>query len=1039
MNVEKALSGREWKETDRFIIQLEAKGGRNAAGDELEASEVPMPVGASENKITLDLTKEKQNASFGTISYSKVGTYNYIVTELQPAEGAIEGITYSKASYDVKVNVTDKGDGTLNVAFSLGQTADDQGEEIFKNVDKAMFTNTYTALMPEEDKAATNAVFTKVVNGRQWIQGDSFTFRLAAVTNGAPLPKDAEGNDVTEKTVTAADVLDGKVDFSFGVIEYSLDMVKEEENRTKEFVYEVTEVEPGEGEAKIAGMTYDTHKAIMKITVSDDGEGHLQAVTTIENNTFTNVYQSKLDYNSIGGLQISKTLNGRDLQKDQFTFTVTPKETVGSTTAEEAAQKLGLRTDGENAFTNGAAQSGEAAITDVLAGRNVVFTQADAGKTYTYEISEKAGENAAYTYDTETAIVTITAEDHNDATLTVTTVVTKGGKEVDRQVVTTGAAEASAATVPFVNEYNDQPGYLGGRGSVKLEAEKTLTNRPLSDGEFTFNVLDQNNNVVTSGVNDAAGKITFGEVEYTTDQLNQDAASGIAVKKYDAQTDQYTYSYAYKVVEDLTDAGEGITGITTEFAVTVTVSDNGDGTLAVKVTYPEGSNSLVFENAYGTGAEAELSVNGQKVLNVESGNNAPDITGKYTFTLEGSEGAPMPENMTAVNDAAGNVIFGKIVYTMENVFGDTGVQDLQKEKDDEKMPEIESRTKTFTYTVKESGSAAGVRNDTEKVFHVTVTDNGDGTISVDKDYENFAFVFTNTYSVTETEYSISTDISVTKMLEGRDLRNGEFTFELISDKDKSIREAVNDENGKVAFDSITYTTPGEYSYTIRERNTGLKGITYDAREYKVVVKVTDNGDGTMSASAESSVGSQEIVFENSYKASPTSVVLGTSKILKNKDLKAGQFTFLLKDNGTVIDEATNDQDGQVMFKSIGFESAGTYKYVIAEKNDKQKNIIYDTTEYGVMIEVTDDGEGSLNAVVHYDQGVPPTFMNKYVKPAEPKPEEPKQETPKPSEPEQINTVQTGDKTPLTGTAVILAAALAAMIGAAGFAGKKRRK
>ena len=110
---------------------------------------------------------------------------------------------------------------------------------------------------------------------------------------------------------------------------------------------------------------------------------------------------------------------------------------------------------------------------------------------------------------------------------------------------------------------------------MKLEAEKTLTNRPLSDGEFTFNVLDQNNNVVTSGVNDAAGKITFGEVEYTTDQLNQDAASGIAVKKYDAQTDQYTYSYAYKVVEDLTDAGEGITGITTEFAVTVTVSDNG--------------------------------------------------------------------------------------------------------------------------------------------------------------------------------------------------------------------------------------------------------------------------------------------------------------------------------------------------------------------------------------------------------------------------------------------------------------------------------
>lgn len=1004
LHVKKILSGRDWNETDIFAVQLEAKGGSNAAGETLAASEVPMPEGEDENRITVDLTKEKQEGNFGTISYSKTGTYQYTITELQPEEGAIEGITYSEASYDVTVTVTDQGDGTLKAAV--------QG-----NSEPFVFTNTYEASMPEEDKTGTNAVFTKALDGRGWTESDSFKFCLSAVTEGAPLPKDAEGNDVTQTTVTAADVKDGKAEFSFGTIMYTLDMVKDEPDRTKEFVYEVTEAVPGEGETGIAGMTYDTHKATMKITVSDDGKGKLRAVTTLENDTFTNVYQSKLDYNSAGGLQISKTLNGRDMQADQFTFTVTPKETAGSTTAKEAAQKLGLQTGAENVFTNAAAPAGTAAITNILAGKSVVFTQADAGKIYTYEIAEKAGENPAYSYDSESAVVTIEVADNQDATLTVTTAVTKGGQEVDRQVVTTGAEEPAPAVIPFVNAYNGQPGYLGGSGNVSIQAGKTLTNRPLEAGEFTFNVLDKTDAVVTSGVNDAAGNITFETVKYTTDKLNKDAAAGIAVREYDAETDSYLYSYAYKVVEDMTNAGEGVSGITTELAVTVTVTDNGDGTLDVQVKYPEGTEGLMFENAYGAGAEAELSVNGQKILNVESGDNAPDITGKYEFVLEGSEGAPMPEKTTTVNDAAGNVSFGKIRYTMENVFGEEAQVSVS-----------EVRTKNFTYTVRESGSVDGVANDTDKTFVVTVTDNGDGTLSVSKEYENFAFIFTNTYSVAETEYSISTDLAVSKTLDGRKMNAGEFVFELISDTDNSVCEAVNDENGRVVFKSMVYTAPGEYIYTLREKNTGLNGITYDAREYRVVVTVTDNGNGTLSAAAIVD-GEKEIVFENSYKPAPTTAVPGASKMLKDGDLKDGQFTFLLKDeDGKVIDEAVNNRDGQIAFKSIKFEKAGTYRYTITEKNDKQKNIVYDQTEYGVTIEVTDDAAGHLSAVIHYEKDVPPTFTNKYVRPEEPKP----------SEPDTPDTVRTGDKAPVTGLAVMMAAALAAMLTAATCL-KKRRK
>lgn len=1028
LNVKKVFIGRDWRETDRFAVQLEAKGGSNASGQEMEVSDVPMPEGAVANKITLNLTKEKPEASFGSITYSKEGTYRYTVTEIQPVEGVLEGVQYSKASYDVIVVVEDNGNGTLGVVVQgdqeiFHQTMNDAGEEVNVTTEIAVFTNTYEATMSENDKIATNAVFAKELIGRDWIESDSFTFHLTAVTEGAPLPKNAEGEAVTQTTVTAKDIVDGKAKFSFGMIEYTLDMVKNEENRTKDFVYEVSEVIPNEGNA---GVVYDTHKAKLTITVTDDGKGNLTAGTTIENSTFTNTYKSSLNYNSIGGLQISKTLNGRDMQTGQFTFAVTPKETVGSTTIEEAAQKLGLNVEGGNTFTNGAAAAGTTVVTNILTGKDVVFTQADSGKTYTYEVTEIPGENRAYTYDSEAAVVTITVADNQNATLTVTTVVTKGGKEVDRQTITTGETDTAVATIPFVNVYNAQPGYLGGRGNTAIQAVKTLTNRPLVDGEFAFHVLDKNNHVVTSGVNDAAGNIVFDEIAYTTEKLNADAKDNLAVKEYHAEADCYVYSYTYKVVEDITNAGEGITGITTEYSITVRVTDKGTGTLDVEVVYPEGTENLVFENAYGMGAEAQLSINGQKILNVENGNNAPDITGKFEFTIEGSQGAPMPEKLTAVNDASGNVNFGKILYTMQNVFGDDGV-----------MPTSESRTKTFTYTIKERGSVEGVTNDTHQTFTVSVTDNGDGSIRVSKDYEHFAFIFTNTYSVMETTYSINTDLAVTKTLTGRDMKAGEFVFELISDKDKSIREAVNDENGNVIFESITYTVPGEYTYTLRERNMNENGIEYDAKEYKVVVKVIDNGDGSMSATATTVNGAKEIVFENTYKPVPTAVVLGASKILRDGDLKDGQFTFLLKDmNGKVVDEVFNNQEGQIVFKPLELEKEGSYKFTISEKNDKQKDIVYDETEYGVTIEVTDDTIGHLSAVIHYEEGVSPTFINKNIKSEEP---EKPSVTPNPSTPDKPEAVQTGDTAPITGLLVIMVVSLGVIVVATVVYFKNRRK
>lgn len=1002
--------------------------GTNAAAAEGAEGDVTFAGYDGNGKMNLVYTTESLNQAVtdgyaikAVVDGKTVWTVNYTAREL--TNNLPEGVTsiVEKTAFDFTVVVTDNTDGTLIAEVQYPNGA-------------ITFENTYATggTIVDTDPTDANAFFYKVLEGRDWLETDAFTFAIEP-QDGAPAPIDAEGNPVTTVTVTKADLKDGKAPFGFGKIHFTdahMEGATPNDDGTvsKTFTYDVTEVIPEDG-AKIPGITYDGHTATLAITVTDNLQGELSAtaVITTENGTFTNNYRSNLNYNAVGGLRISKVLNGRDMQKDQFTFRLTPKATEGSTTAKEAAQKLGFDEVKAYEFKNEAAAMGKATYMNVLSGKEVVFTQADAGKTYTYEIVEVKGQNEAYTYDEAVNIVTITVVDNNNGTLTVTTTVKKNGEVVDTKVVSTGDAEAAPATAPFVNVYNDVPESLGGEGSVAINATKSLTNRPMADREFTFHVTDKNEAQVATGNNDASGKITFTPIEYTTDKLNEDAEKGTATKSYDVEKDAYTYTYQYKVEEDLSNVDEGVTGIVTAFSIQVVVTDDGNGNLTIAVVYPDGKDTLPFENAYGTSAEAAIHVNGQKVLNVESGNNAPDITGKYIFTLSGSDGAPMPEKATANNDAAGNVDFGKIKYTMQNVFGDTGVTaeaEGTEEALTEVMPVSDTRTKTFTYTVTESGTVEGVTNDAEsvKTFNVTVTDNGDGTIKVDKDYTGFEFGFTNTYHVEPVDFDINdaeAGITVKKELTGRAMNAGEFVFELISDKDKSVREAVNDTDGNVKFETMNFTAPGEYIYTLRERNTKLGGVDYDTTEYQVVVTVTDNGDGTMSAEAKLADEGKDVVFKNQYEAAPTSVMFGASKIYKGADLKDGQFTFVVKDaDGNVVSEAKNNKDGMVTFDTIEFNEEGTYTFTISEKNDKQKNVTYDKAVYEVTVTVTDNGEGSLIAEVAYADGKAPVFTNKYTKPAKPaKPEEPKGPT----------AVKTGDEAPVIPFIILMVATLAIIV------------
>ena len=612
-----------------------------------------------------------------TVSY----TAREITDKLPGGVTAVEG----KTSFDFTVVVTDRTDGTLTAQVQLPE-----GGIVFENAYTAEDTEVNT------DPADAKSYFNKVLTGRGWLGTDEFTFTITP-QDGAPAAEDAAADGTKTVTVTSDSAKAGEaVLFGFGKIRFTDEDMNgaaagQDGTRTKEFRYTVKENPLPDG--KMTGVTIDGHEATLKITVSDNLEGKLE-VTNIasENGTFTNEYKSQLDYAAAGGLQITKALNGRDMEKDQFTFTVTPKATEGSTTAEEAAEKFGLA-NAANTYKNEAAEAGAVTTINVLDGKNVTFTQADAGKTFTYEAAETAGTNTAYTYDTDVRTVTVKVKDNNNSTLTVTTRVTKvkDGQEVivDEQEVTTGEVGQKKATISFVNTYNDEPVELGGEGSVKINATKTLANRPLTDGEFTFRIFDKKGNPVVgkdaeaTGTNAADGSITFAPVSYDTDRLMADVKAGIASVDKKSQAPAYVYTYDYTVTED--NPSGGVTGIATTFAIQVIVTDRGDGTLAIEVKYPDGKDSLPFENVYGKSANAEIALNGKKVYEKESV-NAPDIAGKYTFTITGTDElgnpAPMPVKDGKVvtettNDAAGNIDFGKLVYTMENVFGSAESQDEQ--------------------------------------------------------------------------------------------------------------------------------------------------------------------------------------------------------------------------------------------------------------------------------------------------------------------------------------------------------------------------
>lgn len=966
---------------------------------------------------------------------SDVGTYRFKVAEVVPTVDAkLPGVTYDAVEHEVIITVEDALDGTLRVTTTVD---DAPGNEV-------AFQNTYQATPGSFDTA--NFGLAKVLEGRDWASTDAFTFKLVGLS-GAPMPANSQ------VTVKAADASSGRTPFDFGQISYAA---------AGTYEYEVCEVNAGQ---TVNGVDYTTNVAHFRVTVTDStATGQLVASSRLVSGSaaFVNRYSAELDYNAMGGLTITKALEGTSAAAGKFGFTI-------STTGDDVLGIAGTYSSSEIAdggTVTVAATSGE-----------IIFTQNDAGKTWNYTVTEK-DPDPGYSCDCSTWNVSVSvANDVENGRLLVTTTVSGEGGTRSWTYASGGEPAAPGATVAFVNHY------AATGTTAEIVGTKTLNGRLMSAREFEFQLVDEAGDVVATARNDESGSVNFGRLSYT--------APG-----------KYTYT-AREVTDGL--KAEGVTPMRGSFTITVNVTDHGDGTLDCDVIYPP-KGGLAFENSYGTG-DAEIEVSGTKVL---EGRDLRD--GEFGFTITAkTDGAPMPER-TEVTNANGGFSFGKITFTLDNVFGGVVIQDADGEagqsgevpSDEEPVadseseagprveapssetgekdaelelaaPETEpvsdpsdspapaeepqqdellaqdevadlgtpvveevsapdaeaastpdatgvatvnaarwqtvrrnlfhiasevveplagtSRQRTFHYVVTETRSAAGVTNDRRSTrdIYITVTDDGHGKLTAKFTDANGAplttgqpdLTFTNVYKPAPTPSSVTGQVTITKVLTGRGMDAGEFSFEMLEDGIK-VATGTNAADGTVTLSAVTYDAPGTHSYEIREVNGGktIDGVRYSGTTYHVNTTVSDTGNGALAVTHEL-VEEGPATFTNAYETTPADVTITAHKELLGATLTDGQFAFQLTGMGSDL-RATNDAQGNVAFPHLLLTEPGTYTYELRELNDGQEGVTYDERVYVVTVTVTDDGLGHLSAEVSMDAADGAlTFTNTYTPPVTP--------------------------------------------------------
>lgn len=811
-----------------------------------------------------------------------LGEYDYTLKE-EKAGQTVDGVAYDAKKVKVHVKVEqNQGDNNktkVTVTYDGAATA-------------PTFNNTYDA---KGSVILTATKTIKVADGFDHTTKPAdgeFTFDL----------KDAAGNVLD----TAKNDANGKVSFTREFQLSDLDGAA-----SKDFTYTIVE-QPGAE----PGMVYDSHPLTYTVTVTDGGNGALNAKAIVTSasgsDTFTNTYQPAATGLALGAQKsyVKKDDNTPIVPKcGEFTFDVYE----GNLTAEQLAGAKPVRT-----ATNGADGSVNFDA----------FSYAKPG-THEYAIVERKGDLAYVTYDAAVHHAVVTVAD-NAGTLQASV-----------------AYDGTNVTKPsFTNTYEAQATDSGAIALTK-SVDVHDGSYQLKAGDFAFELVGSDGSVIQTQKNDAHGKVAF-------DKLTFDHAG--------------TFTYTVREVQPTGDA-PGVPGVTytgKTYTLTYVVKDNNDGKLAVESSTAKPSkgtengvtpNTMTFANSYQPGATS-YQISGIKVLeNTDSATMRTPADGEFTFALID---AATGQEIDRTTNAGIAFTFKAISYTA---------------------------TGSHTYQVKEVAGQDGTITYSDAVLDVTVsvTDDGSGQLTATANKTAADLTFTNIYTPTAT----TATITGTKALTGRDLAEGEFSFDL-KDADGNVVQTVqNGADGTFGFAPLQLDKVGTYVYTVSERaGATANGVTYDTTVFTATVTVTENAEThALEAQVAYSKGGKAadaVAFSNSYAPAATEVKLGASKVLSGEDLKEGQFSFQLKDaDGKVLQTAKNAADGTVGFEAISYDKPGTYAYSISEVDDGQKNVTYDAAEHRVTVTVTDDGAGHLVATVTYDGDVAPVFKNTYTPPTTP--------------------------------------------------------
>ena len=903
LTVTKAVEGDfTWKEGTSFTFAL--TGADIATQEAIANGTVVLPDNADGIAIAYNAADPDapHTASFGDIAFKAAGDYLFAITEQQ---GDIAGMTYDVEQHLVSVAVTDNGDGTLAVV----PDADTVNPTI---------TNTYE---PTEAvlSGAGNLTVTKNLVGRDWQEGDSFTFVLEAdmddettadaMNDGAiRLPGNAGGITV------AFDANDPEAahSASFGDIAFT---------RAGTYRFTVTELA-----GSIDGVVYDTAAHEVVVTVVDNGDGTLGFAAdgvVGANPTVTNVFTAPIDYSARSEIVISKTLDGRPATDGQFSFTVTPAD-------EASALKLGIPEDGYTLSTP-AAGDGEKASVGLFATlaadgiAPLAFTSDDAGTTFSYTVTENGTAPAGYTYDASVYTVDITVTDDPSAGgLTVTTHVSDGVGYTMMTTVTNATEFAQPVEIPFVNSYRASTDVEGGAAAV-VNGTKELVGTAMREFSFVLEGVAGTNTegYVNTAVNDGTS------FSFTLDYDQDSFTAGAIADENGNRSEDFVYTLHEVGAGDVTG---GITYDDARYRATVTVADNGDGTMAASVTKLEqlvvdgaGTESWIpadaaaFTNTYAAATSVSLDVDkvlsGRDMTAADSYEFVAYAYDRATQTIDRTglvATGSTPAGQTAADGTPVQVAMSSIEYTIEKLNADTATPWV--DVTDEAGQPTGARTKTYDYAIEEVvGSDLNVSYAPEVFYaQVVVTDDGQGNLTATKAYFADAAMqqqltgedgsstvptFVNTYLPDATSFhltgtKITTFVNVDPGTEP-ELR---FMYDIYLEENGTselVASGWSYANGTVSAD-IPVTGEGSFTYRIAERYAGTTSgtVTYDDAVYYLTLEVARNADTGIYDFAPTyyrveddgtwtPIDAADLTFENTHDgAAGTTVSLGATKVLE---------------------------------------------------------------------------------------------------------------------------------------------------------------